>query len=94
MKGDVTEELDRELSKRVRRVYGSISANNFLRYPGGKSTVKALDLTGNYVYIMMRTISDRCFVIHIDVEASDGRNIRISLSNIDDMFVMFEVSDS
>ncbi|KAF4664967.1 WD repeat domain 90, partial [Perkinsus olseni] len=36
----------------------------------------------NYAYIMMRTIADRCFVIHIDVEASDGNNLRISLSNM------------
>ncbi|KAF4711541.1 WD repeat domain 90 [Perkinsus olseni] len=82
LKGEVSEELDRELSKRVKRIYGSISANNFIRYPGGKSTVKALDLTGNYAYIMMRTIADRCFVIHIDVDASDGNNLRISLSNM------------
>ncbi|KAF4667091.1 Chromosome 16 80 [Perkinsus chesapeaki] len=49
-RGEVSEELDKDISKRVKRIYGSISANNYIRYPGAKSQGSYV-LTGEKVVV-------------------------------------------
>ena len=68
-KGDCGEELDGQVSKRVFRVQGSISANNYLQVPGGAAGAGgsvSLGLTGEFVYIQLRTVGNKFFNVHLD----------------------------
>ena len=97
-KGDSNEELDAVISKRVYRVNGAISANNYISIPDsskgagsardGSSNASStagysLGLTGEYIYIQMRTVANRYFSIHLDFNVAERSMLeRISLSNM------------
>lgn len=82
IRGDVSEELDRDICKRVFRVQGSVSANNFIELPSSKANAKSLGLTGEYVYLQVKPIEMKFFLIHLDFLVGGGNRIRITLSNI------------
>jgi hypothetical protein len=92
--GDVRVLLDPTLNKQVVCIKGAVSAANYLELPGPGTTPKerarnpaaarvtALGLTGEYLYLQLRAVSDRYFVVHIDVLTTSGLTIRLSVSNI------------
>jgi WD40 repeat protein len=92
--GDVRVLLDPTLNKQVLCIKGAVSAANYLELPGPGTTAKertrnpaaarttALGLTGDYIYLQIRAMADKYFVIHIDVQTTQGLIIRLSISNI------------
>lgn len=80
--GDVVEELDKIISKRIYKMYGSVSANNFLRIPHPKGAIKSLGLTGEFVYLQVREIGHRFFLIHLDFAVAQQNVLRFTLSNM------------
>ncbi|CAE7672616.1 wdr90 [Symbiodinium sp. CCMP2456] len=81
LKGEVSEEMDREICKRVFKVQGSVSANNYIQLPKTKGKVRSLDLVGEFVYLQLKLLGGKYFLIHLDYVVSNGQRFRISLSN-------------
>lgn len=56
--------------------------------PGGRApsataaAATSLGLTGEYMYLQIRAVADKFFVIHVDVQTAQGLIIRLSISNI------------
>ncbi|CAJ1425820.1 unnamed protein product [Effrenium voratum] len=80
VRGDVSEEMDREICKRVFRIQGPVCANNYIQVPSRK--VKCMGLTGEYIYLLVKPLEKNFFLIHLDFVVSSGNRFRISLSNI------------
>ena len=85
--GDVNECLDRVTGKRVFRLAGAISAANYIQIPRGKSQLKTLGLTGQYVYLAILEVPEKLFSIHIEFNISNSKTrldepLRVTLSNI------------
>ncbi|CAD7955258.1 unnamed protein product, partial [Amoebophrya sp. A25] len=79
--GDCSEDLDPVISKRVFRIQGTISANNYVEVP--KTLTKSLGLTGEYIYIQLRSIGSKFFHVHLDFSVADRNMLeRISLTNM------------
>lgn len=81
-RGDVVEELDREIGKRVVRIRGSVSANNYIQAPSRKSSTKTLGLTGEYIYLQMKALTMKFFLVHLDFTVAAMGTLRVTLSNI------------
>eukprot|EP00929_Paragymnodinium_shiwhaense_P063722 TRINITY_DN31854_c0_g2_i1.p1 TRINITY_DN31854_c0_g2~~TRINITY_DN31854_c0_g2_i1.p1 ORF type:complete len:2111 (-),score=425.53 TRINITY_DN31854_c0_g2_i1:245-6577(-) len=81
-RGDVAEELDRTIGKRVFRIRGSVSANNYLRLPHPRSQTKSLSLTGEYVYLELKDHGLQFFNIHLDFTVAGANVLRVTLSNM------------
>eukprot|EP00928_Gymnodinium_smaydae_P026312 TRINITY_DN20709_c1_g3_i1.p1 TRINITY_DN20709_c1_g3~~TRINITY_DN20709_c1_g3_i1.p1 ORF type:complete len:2082 (-),score=410.92 TRINITY_DN20709_c1_g3_i1:81-6326(-) len=81
-RGDVVEELDKEICKRVFRIRGAVAANNFLRLPHPRSPAQSLGLTGEYVYLHMRDVGMKYFVVHLDFTVAVVNVLRVTLSNM------------
>eukprot|EP00392_Amoebophrya_sp_AT5.2_P009899 g9930.t1 len=83
--GDCVEDLDNVISKRVFKIQGAISANNYVQVPkqGAKAPAKSLGLTGEFIYVQLRTLGGKFFNVHLDFAVAD-RNIleRITLTNM------------
>lgn len=62
-------------------VKGSVPAANYIDIPGNTGR-RELGLTGQYVYIQLRTYADKYFVIHIDIATTQGLSVRLSCSNL------------
>jgi len=78
----VKDELDREICKRVFRIRGSVSANNYLLLPGPRSTLKSLGLTGEYIYLQLKAVGGKFLLVHLDFIVATTSSFRISLSNM------------
>ena len=80
-KGEVTEQLDREIGKRVFRITGYVSSNNYIQVPSS-SQKQPMALTGRYVYLQLMGIENKPFVIHVDFTLSSGVALRLSVSSM------------
>ncbi|KAM7148990.1 WD repeat-containing protein 90 [Molossus nigricans] len=78
--GDVATVMDKTLKCTVYRVRGSVSASNYIQLP--KTSTQSLRLTGRYLYLLFRPLSNKHFVIHLDLATEDSQVIRVSLSNL------------
>ncbi|XP_068121033.1 WD repeat-containing protein 90-like [Hyperolius riggenbachi] len=78
--GDVAPVMDKTLKCTVYKIRGSIPAGNYILIP--KTTSQSLCLTGRYLYLLIRPLPGKHFVVHIDVSAEGGQTIRISFSNL------------
>eukprot|EP00441_Pelagodinium_beii_P032413 CAMPEP_0197643076 /NCGR_PEP_ID=MMETSP1338-20131121/16530_1 /TAXON_ID=43686 ORGANISM="Pelagodinium beii, Strain RCC1491" /NCGR_SAMPLE_ID=MMETSP1338 /ASSEMBLY_ACC=CAM_ASM_000754 /LENGTH=1835 /DNA_ID=CAMNT_0043216291 /DNA_START=42 /DNA_END=5549 /DNA_ORIENTATION=- len=82
VQGDVSEEMDREICKRVFRIRGAVSSNNYIQIPSSKGDVKSLALTGEYIYLLIKPLNMNFFLIHLDFIVSGGNRFRVTLSNV------------
>ena len=71
---------EKSLKCTVYRITGSIPASNYLQLP--KTSTQSLGLTGRYLYILLKPIPGKYFVVHLDVATQDGLVVRISFSNL------------
>lgn len=73
-------------------ISGSISANNYIQIPHPNSLMKALNLTGRFIYIELKSVhSGNPFTMHLDFGiAEKAHNVRISVSNL---FKQFQTSN-
>ena len=62
------------------KISGSIPAGNYIQFP--KSTSQSLSLTGRFIYLLLRPITGKYFVIHLELVSSEGMLIRLSFSNL------------
>lgn len=67
--GDCVEDLDNVISKRVFKIQGAISANNYVQVPkqGAKAPAKSLGLTGEFIYVQLRTLGGKFFNVRISI---------------------------
>ncbi|XP_026194203.1 WD repeat-containing protein 90-like [Cyclospora cayetanensis] len=80
--GEVTEEVDRTIGRRVWRIYGLISANNFVCFPSIKNKYESLGIKANYVYVQFKPMANRFFVLHFDLMTCKKLPIRITVTNL------------
>ena len=85
--GDVTEQIDRSIGKKVYRLQGSVSASNFIQVPKPRCSMKSLGLTGKYIYIQTRVPAGKLFSLHLDLlllnqKTSQEEPFKVSLSNL------------
>ncbi|XP_071975857.1 WD repeat-containing protein 90 isoform X2 [Engystomops pustulosus] len=78
--GDVTALMERGLKCTVYKIRGSVPAGNYIQIP--KTSSQSLGLSGRHLYLLLRPLPGKHFVVHVDVGAEDGRTIRISFSNL------------
>jgi len=64
----------------VFKISGSIPAGNYIQLP--KTSSQSLGLTGRYMYLLIKPIPTKYFVVHIDVATQDNLVVRISFSNL------------
>jgi hypothetical protein len=76
---------DAVLRGQVWHISGGIPANNFIQFP--KTSSQSMALVGPYLYFLMKTQAGKPFVIHIDVACTDAVVIRLSFSNITQVFI-------
>ena len=62
------------------RISGSIPSGNYIQLP--KTSSQSLGLTGQFLFLVFRPQSSKCFVIHLEVATATGLAIRISFSNL------------
>ena len=85
--GDITDSIDKLLSKKVYTLSGSVCAANFIQIPKPKSTLRSLALTGRFIYFELLVPAGKLFALHMDF-AFDNRktgredSLRVSISNI------------
>ena len=72
--------MDKIIGKKVYRIVGNVLAANYLRIPF--KTNQSLQLTGRYVYIQLRSIPDRFYILHLYVTTADERVLDISITNL------------
>ena len=58
------------------KIAGSIPAGNFIQFP--KSSSQSLSLTGRYIYMLIRPLAGKYFVIHLELVTSEGLLVRLS----------------
>lgn len=85
--GEVSELLDKTIAKRVYRIWGSVSAANYIQIPRGKGTIRSLGLTGRYVYLQVLAIPNKLYSVHLDfamrnVNTGNEEVLRMTLSNL------------
>ena len=85
--GDVTETIDKIISKKVYKLQGSVSASNYIQIPKAKSDLKSLGLNGKYIYIQLRVSPGKLFSLHLDLILTNTRTnleepLKLSLSNL------------
>ena len=71
---------DRDIKATVYKIAGSIPAGNFIQFP--KSSSQSLNLTGRYIYLLLRPLACKYFVIHLELVTSEGLLVRLSFSNL------------
>ena len=71
---------DRDIKATVYKISGSIPAGNYIQFP--KSTSQSLSLTGRFIYLLLRPITGKYFVIHLELVSNEGMLIRLSFSNL------------
>lgn len=71
---------DKTVKSTVFKIVGSIPAGNYIQLP--KTSSQSLGLTGRYMYLMIKPIPTKYFVVHIDVATQDNLVVRISFSNL------------
>lgn len=62
------------------RIAGSIPAGNFIQFP--KSSSQSLNLTGRFIYLLLKSLTSKYFVIHLELVTIEGLLIRLSFSNL------------
>lgn len=80
--GEITEYLDSSIARKVLILKGTIPANNYIQLPKPSASLKSLNLTGRYLYILLKPFPDLNFVLHFDYQIPVGTTLRISLSNL------------
>ena len=88
--GDVQKIVDKVVAKPVYKIWGPISANNYITLPAFPKNEKqkslvpptGLGLTGYLCYIQLRIWTNRYFVFHIDVFTKDDVLMKFSFSNL------------
>ncbi|WAQ96619.1 WDR90-like protein [Mya arenaria] len=78
--GEVTSAMDKAVKSTVFKITGSIPAGNYIQLP--KTSSQSLGLTGRYMYLLIRPVPTKYFVVHIDVATQDNLVVRISFSNL------------
>jgi len=83
-RGDVSDEMDRTICKRVHRICGTISANNYILLPNprAKKETKTLGLTGEFIYLQLKPFGLRFFLVHLDFTVAAMNVLRLTLSNM------------
>jgi hypothetical protein len=71
---------DKAVKSTVFKIVGSIPAGNYIQLP--KTSTQSLGLTGRYMYLLIKPIPTKYFVVHIDVATQDNLVVRISFSNL------------
>eukprot|EP00959_Pyramimonas_sp_CCMP1952_P139582 2921234-Pyramimonas_sp.AAC.1 len=56
---------DKQIGKKVLRIWGNISAANYLQLP--KLKAHSLGLTGRFFYLQLKTFPPKFFAIHLEV---------------------------
>ena len=64
--GDVTEAMDKKISKKVIKIGGATSASNYIQVLGSKSTMKSLGLTGKFAYVLFQWPVGKQYSFHLD----------------------------
>lgn len=86
--GDVQKVVDKIVAKPVYKIWGPISANNYITFPVFPSKKVSqvppigLGLTGYLAYVQLRIYTNRFFVFHIDVFSKDDVLVKFSFSNL------------
>lgn len=65
-------------------ISGTISANNYIQIPHPTCLMKALNLTGRFIYLEVKSPnSGTPFTVHFDFGVADkAHNVRLSVSNL------------
>lgn len=65
-------------------ISGSISANNYIMIPHPSCLMKALNLTGKFIYVEVKANSSGTpFAMHFDFGVAEkSHHVRISVSNL------------
>ena len=71
---------DQEVRGTVYKVSGSVPAGNYIQFPG--STSQSLSLKGQYVYFLLKPVTSKYFMIHLEVATEEGILVRVSVSNL------------
>ncbi|XP_052262541.1 WD repeat-containing protein 90-like isoform X2 [Dreissena polymorpha] len=78
--GEVTSAMDKSVKSTVFKITGSIPAGNYIQLP--KTSTQSLGLTGRYMYLLIKPIPTKYFVVHIDIATQENLVVRISFSNL------------
>lgn len=85
--GEVLEEIDRIIGRKIFHLQGSVSASNFIQIPKQKSELKTLGLTGKFIYIQLSVDAGKLFSMHLDLivknaQTNRDETLKVSLSNL------------
>ena len=56
-------------------------SNHYIQLPDVTNKTN-MDLHGSYVYLQLKTIGARFFILHMDLRLSDNTSLRVSVSNM------------
>jgi len=81
-KGEISEQHDKQIAKKVPKISGDISGANYVNIPSRKSgTSKSLGLNGRYFYLACLVPAGSIFSLHIEYKALN-KTFKLSLSNL------------
>ncbi|RNA21555.1 WD repeat-containing 90 [Brachionus plicatilis] len=78
--GDITTQTDSQLKSSIYKISGSNSTSNYIQLP--KLSGQSLNLTGRYIYFLIKPVPSKSFSFHIDITTSEKTLLRISFSNL------------
>ncbi|NXE85037.1 WDR90 protein, partial [Cochlearius cochlearius] len=78
--GDVAALTDARLKGTVYRIRGPGPGSSYLQLP--RTGTQSLGLAGRYLYLLVRPLPRKHFLVHLDVATEENQVVRISFSNL------------
>ncbi|CAF0967584.1 unnamed protein product [Brachionus calyciflorus] len=78
--GDITTQTDSQIKSSIYKISGTNSTSNYIQLP--KLSGQSLNLTGRYIYFLIKPIPNKSFSFHIDITTNEKTLLRISFSNL------------
>lgn len=78
--GDITSQTDSQIKSSIYKISGSNTTSNYIQLP--KLSGQSLNLTGRYIYFLIKAVPGKSFSFHIDITTSEKTLLRISFSNM------------
>ena len=79
--GDINSQTDHQIKSSVYKISGTNSSTNYIQLP--KLSGQSLNLTGQYIYFLIKPVPNKSFSFHIDITTNEKTLLRISFSKFD-----------
>lgn len=73
--GDISDQMDKSIGRRVIKISGTVSANNYIDF-------SSLHLVGKFFYVQLKLLKSKIATIHFELITMNDISLRISVSTL------------